>query len=197
MTDRSAEHWEEQQRRDPRTGKLGFTLFLASLGMIFATSMVGYLVIRVQADAWPPPGMPSLPVSLWISTAILVMSSGTAAWALRSARAGNARVVGPALAVTLVLGLVFLGLQGFAWSALMAAELTVQSNLYGFTFYMLTGLHAAHVIGGLIPMAWVTARAFRGAYAPESHGGVTYSAMYWHFLDAVWLVMFLAMVIAA
>lgn len=197
MTSSPPEPWEDQQRRDPRTGKLGFALFLASLGMIFASSMVGYLVIRVQAAAWPPPGMPGLPPSLWISTAILLLSSGTVAWALRAARAGNPVVVGPAMAVTLALGLLFLGLQAFSWSALMRADLTVQSNLYGFTFYMLTGLHAAHVIGGLIPMAVVTAKAFRGTYTAEAHGGLTYSTMYWHFLDAVWLVMFAAMVIAA
>ena len=197
MTDGRPEHWEQEQRRDPRTGKLGFALFLASLGMIFATSMVGYLVIRVQADAWPPPGMPSLPAVLWGSTALLLLSSGTVAWALRSVRSGRVAMVGPLMLITLGLGVGFLSLQVFAWSALLRAELTVLSNLYGFTFYMLTGLHAAHVIGGLIPMAVVTAKALGGRYTPEAHAGVTYSAMYWHFLDAVWLVMFAAMVIAA
>ncbi len=187
--------WEEQARRDPRTGKLGFALFLASLGMLFAGSLVGYLVIRVRADAWPPPGMPRLPSGLWISTALLLISSGTVEWAARAVRAG--RSAGPGLAATWALGAIFLVLQVVNWSTLMAADLTASSNLYGFTFFMLTGLHGVHVIGGLIPMTVVTLEAFRGAYTPDAHGGVTYSAMYWHFLDGVWLIMFAAMVIAA
>jgi cytochrome c oxidase subunit III len=189
--------WEEQQRNDPRTGKLGFGLFLASLGMLFAGSLVGYLVIRVQADAWPPPGMPRLPPGLWVSTGLLLISSGTVHWAGHAVRVGKDGMVGPAMAITWGLGLVFLVLQVVNWSTLMAADLTASSNLYGFTFFMLTGLHGVHVIGGLIPMAVVTLKAFRGAYTADSHGGITYSTMYWHFLDGVWLVMFVAMVIAA
>jgi cytochrome c oxidase subunit III len=175
---------------------MGFTLFLVSLGMLFAASMVGFLVIRVRADAWPPAGVPGLPVGLWIGTGILLVSSVTAHGALRSARAGNSAAVGPALAVTWALGALFLTIQIVNWLGLMAAEMTAGSSLYGFTFYMLTGLHGAHVIGGLIPVAVVTAKAFRGAYTADEHRGVTYAAMYWHFLDGIWLVMFLSMIAA-
>ena len=73
-------------------------------------------------------------------------------------------------------------------------EMTANSSLYGFTFYMLTGLHGVQVIGGLIPLAVVTFQAFRGRYTATDHRGVTYGAMYWHFLDGMWLVMFGAVV---
>ncbi|RPJ46772.1 MAG: heme-copper oxidase subunit III, partial [Candidatus Latescibacterota bacterium] len=64
------------------------------------------------------------------------------------------------------------------------------SGLFGFTFYMLTGLHAAHVIGGLGALALTAARAGQGRYTPESRAGVDACAVYWHFLDVVWIVLF-------
>jgi len=185
----------DPRANDPRVGRMGFTLFLIALGVLFAASMVGFLVIRVRADAWPPAGVPGLPVGLWIGTGVLLASSVTAHWAVVSARAGQG-TTGVALAVTWLLGALFLGIQVVNWLGLAAAEMTAGSSLYGFTFYMLTGLHGAHVIGGLIPVAVVTAKAFRGAYTAGEHRGVTYAAMYWHFLDGVWLVMFGAMVAA-
>lgn len=180
---------------DPRVGMMGFGLFLASLGMLFAASMAAYLVIRVRADAWPPPGMPSLPNGLWIGTALLLVSSGTVEWAKRAVRAG--RSPAPGMAITWVLGIAFLVAQLLNWSSLLAVEVSAATNLYGFTFYTMTGLHGLHVIGGLLPMAFVTFKAFQGTYTPERHRGVTYSAVYWHFLALVWLVMFGAMVVAA
>jgi cytochrome c oxidase subunit 3 len=76
-------------------------------------------------------------------------------------------------------------------------HVTPSANLYGFTFYMLTGLHAAHVIGGLALLAIVTVRAFCGRYSANAHAGVLYSTMYWHFLDGVWLVMFAVMLLGS
>ena len=67
---------------------------------------------------------------------------------------------------------------------------TVRTGLYMFTFYVLTALHALHILGGLIFLATVTAKSFAGRYSPDYHPGVTYAAMYWHFLDVVWLIMF-------
>ena len=186
----------DPRAQEPGVGRMGFLLFLASLGMLFAASMVGFLVIRVRADVWPPPGAPGLPFGLWIGTAVLIASSGTMAWATRAIRAGRAAVLGQALAVTWLLGVVFLGLQVANWMQFAGAEATARSSLYGFTFFMLTGLHGAHVVGGLAPLAVVTVNAFRGRYTAAEHRGVTYGAMYWHFLDGVWLVMFAAMAVA-
>jgi cytochrome c oxidase subunit 3 len=134
--------------------------------------------------------MPSLPVGLWASTAILLLSSVTMHWALRSARSDRQAALQAGMVATIVLGLAFLVSQIANWSMLVAADLTVSLNLYAFTFYMLTGLHAAHVLGGIVLLGLVAANAFRGRYSREHHAGVLYSAMYWHFLDAVWVVMF-------
>jgi cytochrome c oxidase subunit 3 len=91
---------------------------------------------------------------------------------------------------TLALAIAFLVAQGFAWRELLQQQLTVSDSLYGWTFYVLTGLHALHVLGGLPPMVITTVRAARAAYTPEDHRGIAYCAMYWHFLDGVWLVLY-------
>jgi cytochrome c oxidase subunit 3 len=170
-------------------------LLVLALSMLFAASIVGYLIIRLRAPTWPPPGMPSLPDTLWISTLIIVVSSLTMQSAVRAARADRQGSLRTAMLLTTILGVAFLVSQTLNWFALVAANLTAKTNLYGFTFYMLTGLHAAHVVGGVIPLAVVTARAWRRRYSAAFHPGVQYCGVYWHFLAAVWLVLFTLLVI--
>jgi len=180
-----------------RTGLLGMRLLILALSMLFAASIFGYLVIRSRATVWPPPGVPRLPSSLWISTLIIVISSVTMQAAVRAARADRKSALRAGMVFTTLLGAAFLVSQTVNWFALVAANLTAKTNLYGFTFYMLTGLHAAHVIGGLIPLAVVTARAFRGHYSAAAYSGVAYCAVYWHFLDAVWVILFAVLMLAS
>jgi cytochrome c oxidase subunit 3 len=171
-------------------GRFGMKLFLASLSMLFAAGMIGYLVVRLRSDSWPPKGAPELPMGLWISTLILLVSSGTIHRAVESARADRQRGLRFGLLATTVLGVAFLISQTLNWVTLAAMNLTAGANLYAFTFYVLTGLHAAHVIGGVVLLTIVTIKAFRGRYTAGGHVGVVYASMYWHFLDVVWLVMF-------
>jgi cytochrome c oxidase subunit 3 len=174
-------------------GKFGMALFLASLSVLFAASLIGYLVVRARADAWPPPEAPRLPVGMWISTILILASSVTIHGALSSVKRNRLGVAMGLLMVTALLGVCFLVSQVANWAWIISITSQVQTGLYLFTFYLLTGLHAAHVIGGLILLAVVTARAFHGRYSSSFHPGVTYATMYWHFLDIVWLVMFAAM----
>lgn len=175
----------------PGAGVLGMWLFLATLSVLFLASIAGYLVVRLKAEAWPPPGMPRLPSGLWLSTALLLAGSATVHLALSRIRLGGRSATVRWLSATLTLAILFLLTQAWNWSGLIAARMTASTkNLYAFTFFMLTGLHAAHVIGGVILLAVVTARAARGRYGSGRHGGVTYAAMYWHFLDVVWIVLF-------
>jgi heme/copper-type cytochrome/quinol oxidase subunit 3 len=92
--------------------------------------------------------------------------------------------------VALLLGVGFLGMQAWAWIDLWRAQLHVQDNLYAWSFYVLTGLHAAHVIGGLPPLMLVWWRARNGRYSAAHPEGAVYCAMYWHFLDAVWMALY-------
>jgi len=173
-----------------QAGLFGMWLFLIVLAVLFVSMILGYLVVRIDnGDAFVPAGAPKPPAMLLFSTVALLVSSVTMQRALGAARRGDPAQGGMMLA-TLALALVFLVVQALAWREMYAQNLAISDNLYGWTFYVLTGLHAAHVVGGLPPMAITAARAARGAYTPENHRGIAYCAMYWHFLDAVWLVLY-------
>lgn len=178
------------QVNPPGTGALGLWVFLAALSMLFVASLFGYFYIRFSAAEWPPPGMPRLPHGLWVSTAVLVTCSATAHLALSAIRRDDSKRLVQMLTATFALGLLFLSLQVWNYLALAREDLTAKTNLYGFTFYMMTGLHAAHVIGGLIPLAITLFRARSGRYTSFFHGGVKNVVLYWHFLDVVWIVVF-------
>lgn len=175
---------------------LGMWLFIVALGMLFAASLAGYFVIRLRAEQWPPAGMGGLPLGLYFSTFVLIGSSLTMQGALDSARRGRQALLKLMSAATLALGIVFLLSQILAWRVMLAAQAGVEPNLYSFTFYMLTALHAAHVFFGLIPLGVTTAKAFKGAYHPGWSLPVKLMGLYWHFLLLVWLVMFAVMMIA-
>lgn len=174
---------------------MGMNLFLVSLGVLFAASIVGYLVVRGRAEQWQPAGSSDLPSQLWLSTVALLTSSMTIHSALRAVRLGRSRRVYHALLATLVLGFVFLGLQVVAWLDFVAAGVTAGSSLYAFTFYVFTALHGFHVVGGLIPLGVTAWQARQGKYSAGSHAGIVYVSMYWHFLDAVWIVLFVLMMV--
>jgi cytochrome c oxidase subunit 3 len=181
----------------PGAGVLGMWVFLATLAVLFLASIVGYLAVRLKATAWPPAGMPRLPSGLWLATFVLLAASAAVHRALRAIRAGDGPASTRWLGTTLGLGLAFLAVQSWNWWGLIRVRLTAASNLYAFTFFMLTGLHAAHVVGGVALLAVVLARSRRGRYGSGHHPGVTYAAMYWHFLDVVWLLLFAVMVVFA
>lgn len=180
---------------------MGMWLLLLALGLLFASGLIGYLVMRIELRrGWPD--LPPLPRGLWLSTAVLIISSGTMQLAVMAARQHRTVTTRLAMTLTIALGMAFLGLQAVCWIQWLGElhEHWSQESEFRFAlaaFYVFTGLHAAHVIGGLVPMIIVTAR-LRSLPASE-HGhssstlpgaGVEYCAMYWHFLDAVWLVLF-------
>ncbi len=173
-----------------RAGTMGMWIFLTSLAILFAASMVGYLVVRSRFEQWPPEGMPPLPAGLWASTIVIMLSSLSIQIAYHCVRADKQGGLIATMLITTLLGVVFLFTQGLNWAWLIAINEKVNSGLYMSTFYLLTALHALHVIGGLIYLGYVTARSFTGTYHSAFHPGVKYAVMYWHFLGVVWLVMF-------
>ncbi len=180
-------------------GTFGLGLFLASLGILFAVVLIGYLVIRF-APSEQPVEIPPLPGKLWLSTLLLVAGSGTIHAALRAARRDRPRRLRAATAATALLGFGFLGVQTLCWlewAGALAQSLGEAQRAFLLSgFYVLTGVHAVHVLGGLVPMTVVAARAFRGRYSSTDHAGVLYCAIYWHFLDAVWLVLFATLLLS-
>jgi heme/copper-type cytochrome/quinol oxidase subunit 3 len=166
-------------------------LILAEV-MFFGGMVAAFLMLRMNATEWPPPEQPRLPVGVTaVNTAVLLASSVTAAWALRAARADNRRGLVTWLGRTAILGSVFLLVQGAEWVRLVGFGLTVSSGVYGATFYTLIGTHGAHVLGALTWLGLVLAGAARGGYTGRDHVGVATCAMYWHFVVALWPILYL------
>ncbi len=167
--------------------RLGMWLFLASLGMLFGGSLVGFLVIRLRADQWPPPGSPGLPASFHVSTALLVIISVALIAAERAVRSRVGSRATALLCVAATLGAGFILSQVAGWARLAAASVVPQDNLFLFGVYVLSFLHVLHVVGGMVALVWVTLRSRGGRYTSVDHGGVTLTGMYWHFLLVVWI----------
>ncbi len=181
-------------------GGLLMALLLASLGVLFTASILGFVIVRYQQEDWPPAGVPPLPNILWLSTLLILATSIVVQISLVTARAGKARALAITSVVTFALAIGFLLMQTIAWLPMIGAYQQLMEGdtprpLYAGAFLFLTGLHAAHVIGGLIPLGIVTLKAARGRYTAKNHQGVTYMAAYWHFLDVVWIVLFLVLLV--
>jgi cytochrome c oxidase subunit 3 len=167
--------------------RMGMWLLLASLGMLFGATFVGYLVLRMRAEQWPPPGTPPLPGGLWVSTGLLVVLSLGLVMAARAARAGSASSLNRMLGVSVLLAVAFLAAQISNWMRMAAHSVLPDQSLFVWFFYLLTILHAAHVLFGLVPLVVVTVRARRGRYTAGDHETIHLVGMYWHFLLVTWL----------
>lgn len=179
------------EMRVSETSRMGMYLFLVTLGMLFASSMVGYLIIWSRSEVWGNPGGQTLPGTLWISTLVLIFCSLAHHAALKAVREDRLAALRHWLFLAMLMGAAFLVSQGYSWYLLIESHLPPNArNLYAFSFYMLTTLHALHVLGGLIGLVVVWCRARVGAYSAHAHAAIWRNTAYWHFLDAVWLVLF-------
>ena len=186
---------------------LGMALFLTALGMLFAASMLGYLLIRFNVLAQdisrsPEYGQIDLPWGLWLSTAVILASSYTIHRALQSVRHERQARFRHALTLTAGLAVAFLLVQAPSLTTLLQEHRAIAdvdpergTRLYGLIFFLIL-LHAMHLVGGMLPLLVVTYHAHRGRYDHEHFASVQYLAMYWHFLDVVWLILFGVLLLA-
>lgn len=176
----------------PEMGRWGTLLFIGSEVMIFGALFATYFNFKAQAPAWPPEGTPHLPlVSTSIFTIILFLSGATMHWAHSALRKGEMRKYKGHLVLTIVLGTIFMIGQAMEYTHLIGEGLTLQSHPFGSTFYMLTGTHGLHVIAGLVFLGIVAYRSFAyGQMTPERHTALEAAALYWHFVDLVWVFVF-------
>ncbi len=181
---------------DDSAGRLGLALLLVSLGVLFAAAIVAYLAVRLSAAPETRALAPELPAGLWLGTALLAAGSVTVQGALAAARRGLLDRLRWLLTLTTLLSTAFLAVQGASWLVMLRAERSVAPALGGLAgvylaqVYFLTGVHAAHVIGGLVFLLVVTRSARRGRYSPAQYSGVRNAALYWHFLGVAWLALF-------
>ena len=187
---------------------LGMLLFITSEVMFFGGLFAAYFNIRANAAQWPPinpetsepfhlqvlpivtvDGVTSISFVL-IATILLVTSSVTCqmgVWAIRrDDRVGYIR----AMAVTTVLGIIFLLMQLTDYAILGSEGLTLSSGTYGTTYYTLTGFHGAHVFGGVIMLSVILYRGMVGQFSSKHYDAVEGASLYWHFVDVVWILLF-------
>jgi cytochrome c oxidase subunit 3 len=175
------------------TSYLGMIIMLGSWSLLFGGLFFAYAGVRMGAPVWPPPGVPRLPVLLpAVNTAVLVASSVAVQRGLAAIRVGRRDAMRLLFAVSLFLGALFLGLQYVVWTSVRAGGLSIDSGgTYGSVFYTLTIVHALHVVVGLGGLLYVIVLSGLGKWNAAAHSPVRSWAMFWHFVDAVWLVTFL------
>jgi cytochrome c oxidase subunit III len=163
----------------------GMVLFIATEASLFVYLIAGYFYVGGSATVWPPV-KPDIQIT-GINTILLLLSSGSAIIADRSVKRGRIGALRGWLIVTIVLGAVFLTLQIHEYGSLAFHP---QTSAYGSFFYLITGLHGAHVAAGVLMLMYVLVRAFAGHFDSVHNYAVRNAILYWHFVDVVWLVVF-------
>jgi len=178
----------------PARGRVGMCCLIAAEAAIFTIFVVAYLFYMGKSLTGPMPG-DVLRVPIFF-TICLLSSSLTIHFAVKSLRSGNVNLFALRWLSTIALGAIFLAGTAREWRHLIYDEgLTIQTNLFGTTYYSLVGLHAFHVTVGLIALSTVSLFGFLGHVRQEHAERVDVLSLYWHFVDAVWVVVFMVVYI--
>lgn len=175
---------EEQLSMNPR--KFILWLFVVSIVMLFASMTSAYLVRRAEGN-WLEY---TIPIVFTYSTVLLAISSLTMHWAYLAAKKDNFTSLRIAISITFALGLAFLVMQFEGWKELVAQDVYFVGNPAGSFMYVFTGLHAFHLISGLIVLVYALKAAFQMKMHAKNLEQLQISATYWHFLDVLWLYLF-------
>jgi cytochrome c oxidase subunit III len=175
---------QETLAMDPK--KFILWLFLVSIIMLFASQTSAYLVRRAEGN-WLEFEMPQI---FWYSTVVLLVSSAAMQWAYYSAKKDLFKQLKIAISITFVLGLVFLWMQFEGWKQLVAMNVYFVGNPSGSFFYVFTGLHGFHIISGLIVLLFALTASFRLKVHGKNLRRIQICTTYWHFLDILWLYLF-------
>lgn len=172
--------------------RIGMWVALAGVMMMFTALSSAYIVRAAGASDWIPIAMPRV---LWISTALILISSVTFELARKALKRDDQQAYARLLLVTVVLGLGFLGTQLLAWRQLVSQGVYLSSNPHSAFFYLLTALHGVHLLGGILAVDYLLLHAWRrrnadqiGSRRKAAAGAVS---LYWHFMDGLWIYLFL------
>jgi heme/copper-type cytochrome/quinol oxidase subunit 3 len=170
--------------------KLAFWMFIGSECLLFGSLIATYLVYEGKSVAGPTTHeILNIPLTS-LSTFDLLMSSLAMVLALAAVQRGDRVWSRVWLATTAALGAVFLGFQAYEFTHFIREGLTLQVNLFGSTFFTLTGFHGAHVLVGVIWLLTLLLRSLQGKLGPDRAMNVEIAGLYWHFVDVVWIVIF-------
>lgn len=168
--------------------KLGMWLFLASEVMFFG-GLIGTF-LHYKATLPTPEAALLDTVLVGLNTFVLITSSLMVVLGLDAIQRGHRRGLITFLGLTAVLGAIFLGGQVYEFISLAGHGVTLQSSVFGSSFYTLTGFHGLHVLIGVVWALVTLVKAARGTYTAQEHAGVEAFGLYWHFVDVIWIVLF-------
>jgi len=170
--------------------KVGFWAFIGSECLFFATLISTYMVYKGRSVVGPfPEEILNIPLTS-ISTFVLLMSSLAMVLALDGVQRGSQKLTMLWLGMVILLGAGFLGFQVYEFNHFVHEGLTIGTNVFGSSFFVLTGFHGAHVTGGVIWMLTLWIMAARGRLTSADALKVEIAGLYWHFVDIVWIVIF-------
>ena len=170
--------------------KMAFWAFIGSECLLFGSLISTYLIYKGKSVVGPyPHDILNIPFTS-VSTFDLLMSSLMMVLALAAVQRGDLKWAKIWLFATAFLGILFLGGQVYEFSSFVREGLTLQTNLFGCTFFVLTGTHGAHVTVGVLWLLTLWVRALQGKLGPAQAVTVEISGLYWHFVDVVWIVIF-------
>lgn len=171
--------------------RIGMWMAMAAILMMFTALTSAYIVRASSSNDWQPLTMPRV---LLLSTALILASSGTMEAARRKLKGGANSGYKTWLAVTVILGLGFLASQLFAWRQLAAQGIYVSSNPHSSFFYLLSATHGVHLFGGLLALIYLTLRSRAPANSEiavvKHQAGADSVTLYWHFMDVLWVYLF-------
>lgn len=182
------------QREDPKArvnATLGMIFFIGSWSMAFGTLFLSFLILRERVGTWPPPGIVLPSFAMATAATLVLLASSVAIHAAVKRGRTNAPGFAGLWAAGLVLGLAFAALQSWLWFDLLAAGVGPESGTYASLFFGLTWVHAAHVALALISLVWIQYGIRSGRYGAHRISTVQNTAMFWHFMDVVWVVLYL------
>ena len=178
-----------------RVYRTGVWMAMAAIVMLFAAFTSALVVRKGLSNDWVATALPRV---LWLNTAVLIASSVTFEFSRRSLAGDpsfSARRFSRWLYVTLALGLAFIAGQLIAWRELASRGVYLATNPSSSFFYLLTGAHGLHLLGGIVALFYVALRARQLALAPAKRVVVDVTAIYWHFMDALWIYILLLLTV--
>ncbi len=187
------------------TAKFGMIMFLISEAMLFAGLIGAYIVLRISTPSdWPPVGAPDIGLNFASPTLLnIVMIANTciligSSFALHASEVSIIKKGKSGLGwmlLTLIMGTIFLSVQAWEWAHLHHEGMWFNTyGIYGATFFVITGFHGLHVFVGLLLILWCFLRQlFFRSFTPASHASLANTSLYWHFVDVVWVVVYVAL----
>ena len=181
------------QKEDQFTSYFGMLIALGSFSMLFVALLASYGILRSRSAIWMSYTIGTIPLFLaWVNTIVILISSITLFMASKANERENKIVTLNQIYTTIIIGLVFLSLQIILWNVLINDGFTITSHQAGSVFYMLSGLHGLHILGGLISLIWLI---FKIRVNNLILKPMRLVSMFWHYLTLIWIVIFITVIL--